>query len=482
MQTQLRALPIGFALAVVVSLFPTLARAQQRPKYNVLFIASDDLNTALGCYGHPLSKTPNIDRLAAGGVRFEHAYCQFPLCNPSRASLMTGLRPDTTKVLDNGRHFRQTIPDLVTLPQLFKNNGCFTARVGKIFHYGVPWDIGNSGLDDPPSWDVFVNPRGRDRDEQDKVINYTPKIQLGAALAWMSCEGMDEEQTDGKVATEVIRLLEEHKDKPFFIAAGFYRPHVPCVATEKYFDLFHSNAITLPDQPAGHLDNVPPLAFTTKPPNYGLEPQPLRTFLRSYLASISFMDAQVGRLLAALQRLNLADKTVVVFFGDNGWLLGQHGQWQKQSLFEESARVPLIISVPGGRNAGKTTSRTAELVDIYPTLADLCGLTAPASLEGESLRPLIEDPNASWDHPAFTQVARGAQAGRRVMGRRIATERWRYTEWDDGRLGTQLYDHDQDPNEYRNLAADPAHAATVAEMKRLLRSVRPAGSRPESNQ
>lgn len=470
-----------WGLAIGLLALPPGSLGQQRPKYNVLFIASDDLNTALGCYDHPLAKTPHIDRLAASGVRFEKAYCQFPLCNPSRASLMTGLRPDTTTVVDNARHFRQSIPDVVTLPQLFKNAGCFSARVGKIFHYGVPWDIGTAGLDDPPSWDVFINPRGRDRDDQDKVVNFTPKTQLGAALCWMVSDGTDEEQTDGKVATETIRLLEQNKDRPFFIAAGFYRPHVPCVAPGRYFDLYPLASIALPREPPGHLDNVPPVALHVRPANYGLGEQDLRVFVRSYLASVSFMDAQVGRVLDALERLGLADKTIVVFFGDNGWLLGQHGQWQKQSLFEESARVPLIISVPGSRGRGRASPRTVELIDLYPTLADLCGLPAPARLEGRSLRPLLDEPEAVWDRPAYSQVPRQHQGGR-IMGRRVATERWRYTEWDDGRLGAQLYDAQHDPNEYRNLADDPAHAATVGEMKRLLRAVRPPASQPGAHQ
>ncbi len=437
-------------------------------KYNVLFIAADDLNTCLGCYGHPLVKSPNIDRLAARGVRFDRAYCQYPLCNPSRSSLLSGLRPDTTRIFANATPVRRVFPNIVTLPQLFKNHGYFSARVGKIYHYGVPREIGTSGLDDAPSWNQVVNPRGRDRDDEADVINFTPQKGLGAALSWMEAKGMDEEQTDGKVAAETIRLLEAHGDKPFFIAAGFYRPHVPDIATKRYFDLYPLEKINLPVEPADHLANVPPIALTCKPLNYGLEAENLRIFKRAYFASTSFMDAQVGKVLNALDRLGLADKTIVVFWGDHGWALGEHGQWQKRLLFEESARVPLIIALPKAKAKG-ACRRTVEFVDVYPTLADLCGLPPPANLAGRSLRPLLENPDAKWDKPAITQVLRG-EGRERSMGYSVRTERWRYTEWTGGQAGVELYDHDNDPHEWRNLAQDEKFTETVAELKKLLPS------------
>ena len=446
------------------------------PRLNVLFIVADDLNVSLGCYSNPIVKTPNIDKLAARGVKFDHAYCQYPLCNPSRSSFLSGLRPDTSRIYENGMPIRKVFPDIVTLPQLFKNNGYYSARVGKLFHYGVPWDIGTSGLDDAPSWNEFINPRGRDRDELADVINFTPSKQLGAALCWMEAQGSDEEQTDGKVAAETIRLLEAHKDKPFFIAAGFYRPHVPDVATKKYFDLYPLDKITLPKEPAAHIANIPPIALTCKPLNYGVEEEKLRIFKRAYYASISFVDAQVGKLLETLNRLNLTDKTIVIFMGDHGWSLGEHGQWQKMLLFEEVARVPLIISVPKAAATG-CSPRTVELLDLYPTFADLCGLKPPSNLEGKSLRPLLENPKAHWAKPAITQVMR-PQAKKRVMGYSIRTERWRYTEWDKGAAGAELYDQVNDPLEYQNLIKDPASARTVAEMKRLLPRTTPEALPP----
>lgn len=450
------------------------AQRQSRPaatakkRMNVLFIAADDLNNALGTYGHKVVKSPNIDRLAARGVRFDRAYNQFPLCSPSRVSLLTGLRPDRTRVFDLQTDFRSHLPDVVTLPQLFKNQGYFSARVGKIFHYGVPGQIGTSGLDDPASWNQFVNPRGRDKDDESKVINLTTQRGLGSAMSYLVADGADEEQTDGKVATEAIRLLEENRDKPFFLGVGFYRPHTPYVAPKKYFDMYPAERIKLPETVPGDRDDVPQPAFFTNPPNFGLNDEQLREVTRGYYAAITFMDAQVGRVLDALDRLGLAENTIVVLWGDHGYHLGEHGAWMKQSLFEESARAPLIVAAPGTKARGKGSERLVEFIDIYPTLAEVCGLSAPPHLQGKSFRPLLDDPARAWKRAAYTQVARGPQGGK-FMGRSVRTERWRYTEWDEGRRGVELYDHRADAREYRNLADDPRHKRTIAEMKRLLR-------------
>jgi uncharacterized sulfatase len=445
-------------------------------RLNVLFVASDDLNNALGCYGHPLVKSPNIDRLARRGVRFDRAYNQFPLCSPSRVSLLTGLRPDTTRIYNLQTDFRKTaISNVVTLPQLFRQNGYFVARVGKIFHYGVPGQIGTSGLDDPRSWDKVVNPRGRDKDEENKLINHTPQRGLGSSLSFLAAEGTDAEQTDGKSALEAIRLLEENKDKAFFLAVGFYRPHCPYVAPKKYFALYPLEKIILPRDPADDFDDIPAAALWTKPPNWDLGERQLREALQAYYASISFMDAQVGKLLDALDRLKLADNTVIVFWSDHGYLTGEHGQWMKMSLFEESARVPLLIAAPGTKGAGKSCVRTVELLDLYPTLTDLCDLEPPKNLHGQSLVPLLNNPKARWDKPAYTQVTRGGERNQ-FMGYSVRTERWRYTEWDGGKKGAELYDHENDPREHQNLAGDPKQAKVVTEMKRLLAQVVQAGN------
>ncbi|SDL11908.1 sulfatase [Siphonobacter aquaeclarae] len=441
------------------------SRAEEQPpkKYNVLFIAVDDLNNDLGCYGNTFVKTPNIDRLARRSVKFDRAYTQFPLCSPSRSSLLTGHRPDVTGIYELQTHFRKNLPDVVTLPQLFKNNGFFAARIGKIYHYGVPGQIGTDGLDDPISWERVVNPKGRDKTEESLVKNLTPGRALGSALSWHAAEGTDEEQTDGLIATGAIQILEEKKNEPFFLAVGFFRPHTPYVAPKKYFDLYDVNRIPLAKEIPNDLDDVPDAALFTKPSHWGLGEPERREAQKGYYAAVSFMDAQVGRVLDALDRLKLADNTIVVLWSDHGYNLGQHGQWMKQSLFENSARVPLIVSVPGGVK-GKSSGRTVELVDLYPTLAELCGLQAPKDLEGKSLVPLLKNPAAAWDKPAYTQVRRN-----QLFGRSVRTERWRYTEWDGGKAGAELYDHEKDPEEFTNLAAAPEQANRVKELAALLK-------------
>jgi iduronate 2-sulfatase len=445
---------------------PDAARAQ-RP--NVVLIMADDLNTDLGTYGHPLVKSPNIDRLAARGMRFDRAYTQFPLCSPSRVSLLTGLRPDTTRVHDLVTDFRKVLPDVVTLPQTFRRNGYFVARVGKIYHYGNPGQIGTSGLDDPASWDLFVNPRGIDKDEEGALTNFTPTRGLGSALAYYASPAPDGEHTDGKVAAEVIALIEKNKDRPFFIGAGFYRPHCPFIAPRKYFDLYPPEKIPAPDSSAQ--SGAPPAAWFTTPPHWGLSEQAQKDSIRAYFASISFLDANVGRILDALDRLGLTSNTVVVFVSDHGYQLGEHGQWMKQTLFERSARAPLIMAGPGIAAKGRATSRIVEFLDLYPTLADLGGVRAPEGLPGRSLAPLLKNPGAKWDRPALTQVRRGP-AATAYMGYSIRTDKWRYTEWDNGKQGVELYDERKDPRESSNLATDPKHKKVVAEMQRLLKQVR----------
>jgi uncharacterized sulfatase len=446
------------------------AYAQQARTPNVLVIMADDLNNDMGTFGHPVVKTPNLDRLASRGVRFDRAYTQFPLCSPSRVSLLTGLRPDTTRVHDLVTDFRTALPDVVTLPQLFKRNGYLAARVGKIYHYGNPGQIGTSGLDDRASWDLFINPRGIDKDEEPLVTNLTPVRGLGSSLSYYASPAPDEAHTDGMVASQTIALLESNKDRPFFIGAGFYRPHCPFIAPKKYFDLYPASTIQLPATAGDPLTD--PLArwFTT-PAHWGVSEEGQREATRAYYASITFLDANIGRVLDALDRLKLTDNTIVVFMSDHGYHLGERGQWMKQTLFERSARTPMIVAGPGVTARNRSSARIVEFLDIYPTLADLARLPPTPGLQGRSLTPLLRNPQAEWRHPAFTQVRRGP-ANATFMGYSVRTEQWRYTEWDGGTRGVELYNEVKDPDELRNLADDPAHRKQLAEMQALLRKMR----------
>jgi len=439
------------------------------PKRNVLFIATDDLNNCMGCYGHPLVKTPNVDRLARMGVRFDRAYCQFPLCSPSRSSIMTGLEPDTTKVYNLQKHFRQEIPDVVTLPQLFQKNGYFAARVGKIYHYGNPGQIGTSGLDDAPSWNHFVNPAGVDKtQEESKRTNYTPTRGLGSAIGFYASPARDEEHSDGKVAAESIALLEKHRNDPFFLAAGFYKPHVPWIAPSKYYDMYPLDQVPVVPFDESELKIAPPWAYSTTPPNYGMNEKQRRDATRAYFATITFMDAQIGKLLDGLDRLGLTQNTTIVFWSDHGYQIGEHGQWMKQTLFEPSARAPMILAGAGVKARGKASPRTVELLDLYPTLAAGCGLAGtPANLHGTNIAPLLANPTARWNRPAITQVARGEK----VMGHSIRTERYRYTFWNGGKEGEELYDYRTDRREMKNLAAShPEKQALRVQLETRLRA------------
>lgn len=456
----------AIALLTSVLVFAADASAQQA-KRNVLFIVSDDLNNSLGCYGAPV-KTPNLDRLAARGVRFDRAYCQYPLCGPSRASLMSGMRPDAIGVITNGPTVRAKVKDVVTLPQLFREQGYFAARVGKIYHLGIPGGVGTPGPDDPLSWDHTFNPKGAEfaTDGEERW----PDRKDGQGFRYVIGKGDGREQHDYQAADEAIRLLHENKDKPFFLALGFIRPHVPLIAPQRDFERYPLEQIKLAQVPADDREDIPSLAFYQ--PNRidrGMTPQQCRESIRAYYAAISFMDSQLGRVIDELEKLGLADNTVITFVGDHGYLLGEHREWQKMSLFEPVARVPMLIAAPGVE-AGATRS-IVEMIDLYPTIASLCGLTAPPTVQGASLKPILRDKQATVKAAAYTQVRRKTGEGRSVR-----TDRWRYTEWKanpdakDPNItdAAELYDHQSDPAELKNLAADRAHAQTVAEMKKLL--------------
>jgi len=471
-------LRLGGLLFVVASLCPLFSDAAE--KLNVLLIVSDDLNVRLGCYGDEHARTPNIDRLAARGVRFDRAYCQNPLCNPSRASFLTGLRTDTLRIYENDTHFREIVPDVVTLPQTFQRNGYTTVRVGKLFHYNVPASIGTDGFDDLPSWHRTVNPRGRDKDDEDRIFTVTPEAKgaarFGGSLSWLAADGTDAEQTDGMIADAAATLLHELKDGPFFLGVGFFRPHTPYVAPKPWFALHPLNHLPTPRAPEGWLATVPAAARDHRKPQEDHLTDDIRQHaIQAYYASVSFMDAQLGRVLDALDREGLTSKTIVVFISDHGYQLGEHELWQKRSLYEWSLRVPLIVSVPGNAANGSVAKSPVELVDLHATLAELCGLPAPQT-EGTSLAKLVRHPEQSLGLPAFSQIARTDNAIPRERkmdqvvyhGHTIRTDRYRYIEWDGGEKGAELYDELADPEELKNLVNDPAHAATVAMLKQQL--------------
>lgn len=456
---------------------------------NVLLITIDDLRPQLGCYGDPVVRSPHIDKLAAGGVVFERAYCQQALCSPSRTSLLTGLRPDTTRVYDIETHFRKHLPDAVTLPQLFKNSGYHAQGLYKVFHMaGFDPAIGN--LDDPPSWTKptylpkksVYGPEGAARlaqaYERLRAAGKRPSYRdLPRSLAAEAPDIGDAELSDGEVAREAVRALRQLRDQKFFLAVGFYKPHLPFVAPKAYWDLYRESDLRLAENefpPHGAPPwSVPPLRELRSyadVPDEGPLPEALkRHLLHGYLACVSYVDAQVGLVLDELARLGLDQTTTVILLGDHGYQLGEHGAWaSKHSNFETSTRAPLIVRTPGMKAAGAKSRALVEFVDVYPTLAEIAGLRAPEHLEGVSFRPLLDEPRRAWKKAAFSQYPRNS-----LMGRTLTDGRFRYTEWlhSDGTLeAAELYDHSADPQENVNRAADPALSAHRARLRDMLHS------------
>ncbi len=454
------------SICLAVGLFGTAARtaaAADRP--NVLFLVCDDLNCDIGCFGDEQAETPNIDRLASRGVKFDRAYCQYPLCGPSRASFMTGLYPDQSLVTANAVYLRDRVPNVKTIPQMFRDAGYTATRIGKMYHYNVPMHIGTSGHDDPDSWDYTFNPRGRDRNEHDEIFTLKAGT-FGATLSWLADEGKDEEQTDGIAATLADELLRQYaSDKtPFFLAVGLYRPHTPYVAPKKYFDLHPIDEINVPQVPQGYFETLPEPArdlLRRKKEQVNLDPQLAKQAIQAYHASISFADAQLGRALDTLTETGLDANTIVVFTSDHGYHMGQHGYYQKLTLFEDATRVPLVMAGPGIAG-GKSSASMAELVDLYPTLAELSGLKPPAYASGFSLAETLAEPTRTTRDSALTHLQNGYS---------IRTATHRYTEWGlDGSEGNELYDHRDDPAEMRNIAQDPSQAKAVATLSQQLRN------------
>jgi uncharacterized sulfatase len=448
--------------------FALCCQSPAAPQPNVLLIMADDLRDTVGCYGHSLAKTPQLDRLAARGTRFDRAYAQYPVCNPSRTSLLLGWRCEQTGIVGNQQFFRTTLPDRVTFPQLLRQQGWTTHSFGKILHAANTGEaVRREWLDEGKSWDhAEILPAASPR-RRGQFRNLT-----GGKLGWCEIgivDGPDDDQPDARTATAAIRAMEElhAAGKPWLVAAGFHRPHDPFHAPRKFFEMYPKDSLPLYRDPAGQSKAVPlaiPSGWLAEFAKFSDDDR--RSFLQAYLAGVSYMDSQVGRLLDMLDRLKLWDNTVVIFLGDHGYHLGERGWWNKSTLFERSCRAPLLIAAPGAK-AGQVFRAPVEFVDVYPTVADYCGVTAPHALAGKSLRPLLENPSRAHKDAAFTLVTRGEKH----FGQSVRTARWRFTQWNDGAV--ELYDHDADPEETRNLAPESAHAVTVMELKTQLAKLPP---------
>lgn len=464
-----------------------VAFAAQPP--NVLFIALDDLRPELGCYGQTHVHSPNIDRLAASGVLFNHAYCQYPVCNASRASLLSGLRPDSTGVYDNATNFRKRAPEIVTLPQHFKDNGYITRAFGKLYHGAFEKAYVGRAFDDPLSWSVqpwygspqyYFTPRGIEIAREVYGNKYHKsgmeldgwKTEFVQGLATEAPDVPDSMLYDGEMTDRAIQAMGELKEKPFFLAVGYVKPHLPFVAPKKYWDLY-SHAGISPPSPAVPPRDAPAIAAQrngelrvqyTNMRNEPLSEAQTRELRHGYVACVSYVDAQIGRLIGELERLGLRENTIIVLWGDHGYHLGEQDMWGKLTPFELAARVPLIVCAPGRKAVGSKSNALVELVDIYPSLCDLAGLPLPPHLEGTSFVPLLDEPELPWKTAAFTQVVHGA-----ATGRSLRTERYRFTCWKQTKspaetTAVELYDYLKSPVEVENIAERRENAELVKEM------------------
>lgn len=485
--------------AILLVLLALSAPLAAQPKRNVLFIAVDDMRPDLGCYGVKHARTPQIDRLAARGIVFDRAYCAQAVCSPSRTAILTGLRPDSTKVWDLETHFRDAQPACVTLPQHFRTQGYRTVGLGKIEHRGLEdgaswseprWFAGGESVsiaaDDWTNRTTATFP-GVESEYAQPLAGAPGKKGPGGKAkrgpAFEVSPKSDDELPDGATAAEAVKRLRALKSggEPFFLAVGFIKPHLPFVAPKKYWDLHDPAAIPLPatdklpegtagfvGHTNGELHN-----YAGVPEGNPIPADFARTLRHGYHACISYIDAQIGRLLDALDQEGLADSTVVVLWGDHGWQLGDHGLWHKHTNFELAARAPLLIAVPGVPAAGGHCAAPVEFVDVYPTLADVCGLGVPPGLAGMSLKPYLENPGAPPQKPAISVYPRSSpEHGGALMGYSIRDERWRCTFWrrrnQDGIGFIELYDEMNDPAETVNLAGNPEHAGVIDSLKAYL--------------
>jgi iduronate 2-sulfatase len=439
-------------------------------RFNVLLIVADDMNTQLGCYGAD-AKTPTIDGLSKRGMQFNRAYCQVPVCNPSRVSLLSGLRPDRTQIYTLNAPTRRYLGDWQMLPEYFRKNGYFTAQVGKIYHTG-------DGFEDPRSWDVEIREFGKSPPREEVIKSAVPGGAGRHTNEWAWLKTPDKNMPDGIVARRAAGIMQQAKQegRPFFMGIGFRRPHAPYAVPKKYFDMYPPELVHMPNPgPPGVFDKLLPAAINFPPRERAVTVQEKRQLVAAYYASLSFVDAQLKIVLDAVGELGMWENTVIVFLGDHGYHLGEHGGlWHKMSLFEESARVPLIIYAPGRKTTGQQCTGVVELIDVYPTLVSLCGLPHREGLDGIDLSPLLNDPLLPTKDAAYTMTTRDDSPAQdhegavSYLGRSLRNERWRYTEWDHGKRGVELYDHANDPHEWNNLANEPSQADTVQTLHQLL--------------
>lgn len=442
-------------LAICLTL-SSAARGADRPP-SVLFIAIDDLNDWVGHLGgHPDVQTPNIDRLARRGVSFTNAHCAAPACNPSRTALMSGLRPSQTGVYHNQHDWVTALKPVTTLTEQFRTHGYQTIGGGKIFHGSLAIDR---------YWDDYAKPGPQSPAARRQLAPKTPYNGLNRAhFDWKALDLSDEDMPDYQLASWAIDVMQHPGERPLFLAVGFVKPHLPWFVPKKYFDLYPKDKIALPELPDGDLDDVPPIGLRMAKPEGDhravIEAGQWRDAVQAYLATITFLDAQVGRVLDGLDASPMADNTLIVLWGDHGWHLGEKEHWRKFALWEEATRAPLVWVVPGVTAKGGLCSRPVDFLSIYPTLCDLCGVPVPEHVRGPSLRPLLENPAAAWDHLALTTHGRGEHA--------VRSDCWRYIRYHDGT--EELYDHASDPMEWKNLAADPAHAPLKKDLARAMPS------------
>ncbi len=460
----------AFVLSFVIG---NLAQAAASARPNVVFVISDDLTAeALSCYGNTQCQTPHIDALAQQGVRFTRAYCQFPVCGPSRAALMSGMYAQSIGVNGNGQssRFTQNLGARPSLAQHFQSHGYYTARVSKIYHMRVPGDItaGVDGPDHAASWTERFNCQGPEwmsRGAHEHLTNERLKrdpdkhygLGFGGAFYVVKSEGNGVEQPDVQAATKAVELIDAHRDEPFFLAVGLVRPHVPLVAPHAFFGPYPQARMTLVPQQADDWSDIPKAGISKNSKGMGLADNWVkqRKVLSAYYACVSFMDAQVGRIVAALERNGLRDRTIVVFTSDHGYHLGEHDLWQKMSLHEESTRIPLVISAPGMKRS--VASGLAQQIDLYPTLVQLCGLAIPGHCQGRSLVPLLEDPAQSVHEQVYCFKGNGHL---------WRTDRWAFISYKDG--SSELYDMRNDPQQFTNLTEHEGHREVVRSLKQQL--------------